>query len=92
MRAFLFLDHRHNQIETKMFALDLIYELTLAERNLAGEGQPRREHFLKAIHVVSSMARTGKSDADLLSYVREFYVFDLNSDTLFDRLKNRLQI
>jgi len=47
---------------------------------------------MKAIHVVSSMARSQKGEMEILSYIRDFYVLDLKDSVRFELLKQRLNI
>ena len=74
------------------FSLDLIYELTIAERDFRSEGRPICAEFMKAVHVVSSMARGGRSQEEILSYVADFYTSDLKSEAKFSLLKGRLKL
>ena len=75
-----------------MWMLNLIYELTISERDLRSEGCPCSEKFLKAIHVVASMAKSNKSEAEILSYLEEFYAMDLKDLGKFSILKHRLKL
>ena len=76
----------------EMFAVNLIYELTLSERDFKSDGTACSEKFMKAIHVVSSMARSQKGEMEILSYIKDFYVLDLKDSGRFELLKQRLNI
>jgi len=73
-----------------MFAINLIYELTLSERDFRSDGTACSERFMKAIHVVSSMARSQKEEMEILSYIEDFYILDLKDSARFELLKQRL--
>jgi len=75
-----------------MFAIDLIYELTISERDFRSNGFLYSEKFMKAIHVVSSMVRSRKDEMEILSYIKDFYILDLNDPVRFELLKQRLHI
>ncbi|ENN86024.1 hypothetical protein RHSP_65603 [Rhizobium freirei PRF 81] len=75
-----------------MFAINLIYELTISERDFRSDEIAYAEKFMKAIHVVASMARSHKDDIEILSYVEDFYVLDLKDRARFSVLRQRLNI
>jgi len=72
--------------------MKLIYELTIAERNFLENEKSCASKFIKAIHIVSSMCISQRSESDIMSYLDDFFSKDIRNADVYANFLKRIHL